>query len=168
MARRGKLKHVGFSEMCAETIRRAHAVHQISAWLLDIELNAILSTYEELRILIVAYSPSSLGLLTGKVKSLDGLGTNDMRRHFGRFLPENFHHNMKLTEKIYIISQEEGCTSVQLAWAWIPNQSKCMIPIPGSTRSEGVQETLDVLKVKLSDQDVHEIRRFGDIAGIKG
>ncbi|KAH9446199.1 hypothetical protein Pst134EB_024016 [Puccinia striiformis f. sp. tritici] len=139
-----------------------------SPWLLDIELNAILSTYEELRILIVAYSPSSLGLLTGKVKSLDGLGTNDMRRHFGRFLPENFHHNMKLTEKIYIISQEEGCTSVQLAWAWIPNQSKCMIPIPGSTRSEGVQETLDVLKVKLSDQDVHEIRRFGDIAGIKG
>ncbi|KAI7941930.1 hypothetical protein MJO28_011957 [Puccinia striiformis f. sp. tritici] len=161
--------------MCAETIRRAHAVHQISAWLLDIELNAILSTYEELRILILhdllprsKLSPSSLGLLTGKVKSLDGLGTNDMRRHFGRFLPENFHHNMKLTEKIYIISQEEGCTSVQLAWAWIPNQSKCMIPIPGSTRSEGVQETLDVLKVKLSDQDVHEIRRFGDIAGIKG
>ncbi|KAH9455743.1 hypothetical protein Pst134EA_023194 [Puccinia striiformis f. sp. tritici] len=175
LIKEGKFKHVGLSEVSAETIRRAHTVHPISAveveyspWLLDIEHNGILSTCEELRIPIVAYSPLGLGLLTGKIKSLDDLEPNDMRRHFDRFLPENFHHNIKLTEKFTSLAEKKGCTSVQLALAWILNQSKLMIPIPGSTRSEGVQETLDTLKVKLSEEDVQEIREFVDKADIKG
>ncbi|KAA1093198.1 hypothetical protein PGT21_028417 [Puccinia graminis f. sp. tritici] len=171
----GKFKHVGLSEVSAETIRRAHAVHPISAveveyspWLLDIEHNGILATCEELRIPIVAYSPLGLGMLTGKIKSLDDLDPNDMRRHFDRFQPENFQHNIKLADKFTSLAQKKKCTSVQLVLAWLLTQSDLIIPIPGSTRPEGVQETLETLNLTLSDQEVHDIREFVDRADFKG
>ncbi|KAA1092573.1 hypothetical protein PGT21_007617 [Puccinia graminis f. sp. tritici] len=171
----GKFKHVGLSEVSAETIRRAHAIYPVSAveveyspWLLDIEHNGILSTCEELRIPIIAYSPLGLGMLTGKIKSLDDLDPNDARRHFDRFQPENFHHNIKLTDKFISLAQKKKCTPVQLGLAWILMQSELLIPIPGSTRAEGVEESLASLKVKLSDEEVKEIRDFVDKADFKG
>ncbi|WAR61359.1 hypothetical protein PtB15_12B44 [Puccinia triticina] len=171
----GKFKHVGLSEVSAETIRRAQAVHPISAveveyspWLLDIEHNGILATCEKLRIPIVAYSPLGLGMLTGKIKSLDDLDPNDMRRHFDRFLPENFHHNLQLTDKFTSLAQKKKCTPVQLVLAWLLMQSELIIPIPGSTRAEGVEECLESLQVKLSEDEVKEIRDVVDKADIKG
>ncbi|KNZ43660.1 hypothetical protein VP01_9g18 [Puccinia sorghi] len=171
----GKFKHVGLSEVSAETIRRAHAVHPISAveieyspYLLDIEHNGILATCKELRIPIVAYSPLGLGMLTGRIKSPDDLDPNDMRRHFDRFLPENFHHNLKLTDKFVSLAEKKKCTPVQVVLAWLLMQSDLIIPIPGSTRAEGVKESLESLRINLSDVEVQEIREFVNKADIKG
>lgn len=171
----GKFRHVGLSEVSAETIDRAHKVHPISAveveyspWLLDIEQNGILAKCEELRIPIVAYSPLGLGMLTGQIKSIDDLDPNDMRRHFDRFQPENFQHNLILTEKFISLAEKKNCTAVQLTLAWILKQSELIIPIPGSSRPEGVQECLDSFKIQISEEDVKEIREFVDKADFKG
>lgn len=175
LIKEGKFKHVGLSEVSAVTIRRAHAVHPVSAveleyspWLLDIEQNGILATCEELQIPIVAYSPLGLGMLTGKIKSPDDLPADDMRRHFDRFQPENFRYNLELTDKFLWLAEKKKCSAVQLALAWLLSQSKLIVPIPGSSRPEGVQECLETLKIKLTDEEIKEIRDFVDKADFKG
>lgn len=175
LIKEGKFKHVGLSEVAADTIRRAHAVHPVSAveieyspWLLDIENNGILATCEELRIPIIAYSPLGLGMLTGKIKSPDDLDPDDIRRHFDRFQPENFHHNLHLTDQFVSLAEKKKCTPVQVVLAWLLKQSELIIPIPGSTRAEGVQECFGCLKIDLSDEDVKEIRAFVNKADIRG
>ncbi|KAI8442838.1 aldo/keto reductase [Phakopsora pachyrhizi] len=177
LIKEGKFKHIGLSEVSPDTICRAHAVHPISAvkmeyspWALGIEQNGVLSTCKELGIPIVAYSPLGCGMLTGKFKSPDDLPEGDMRRHFDRFSHENFHHNLKerLTEQIQSIAKRIGLTAAQVCLSWILSQSKIIIPIPGSTRLEGIDECLGSSKVKLEDEDLKELRRIIDGAQIKG
>ncbi|MBW0494129.1 hypothetical protein O181_033844 [Austropuccinia psidii MF-1] len=171
----GHFKHIGLSEASAQTIRRAHAVHPIAAveveyspWALEIESNGVLDICKELGIVIIAYSPLGLGMLTGKIKSPDDIPLGDMRHHFERFQPENFYHNLKLAQDIEEVANRKGSTPTQITLSWLLAQCNLIIPIPGSSRAEGVKEALGSLKVQLSDEETKKIREVVDKADIKG
>lgn len=171
----GKFQHIGLSEVSARTIERAHAIHPISAVeveyspsSLDIEKNEVLATCKRLRIPIVAYSPLGRGLLTGKVKSIADIPEGDHRHHFDRFQPNNLSHNLKLLEQIKSIADKKSCTPAQLCLSWLLAQSDLIIPIPGSSRVEGVKEALNSLNVKLNENDLNQMRKVVDEADIKG
>ena len=138
--REGKIKHIGISECSASDLRRAHAIHPISAvqveyspFSLDIERPeiALLATARELGISIVAYSPLGRGMLTGAIKSPNDLEENDYRRVLPRFSPENFGANLKLVDAIKDLAGSRGVTPGQIALAWLMAQGKDIIPIPG-------------------------------------
>lgn len=163
----GQLGGISLSECSANTIRRAAKVAKISAvevefslWSTDILDNGIAKACAELDIPIVAYSPLGRGFLTGQVKSLNDIPENDMRRGMPRFAPENFDKNLKLVEELEKIAKMKGCKPGQVGLAWVRAQSKkpdmpTMIPIPGATTVERVEENL--VEVDLSDNDIKEI-----------
>jgi pyridoxine 4-dehydrogenase len=171
----GHFKDIGLSEVSAKTIRAAAAVAPIAAveveyspWSLDIEHNQVLSTCKELGIPIIAYSPLGRGFLTGTIRTIDDLDKDDNRRHFDRFKPGNFEKNLKVVDDLGAVAKAKGLTPVQLILAWEIAQSEVIYPIPGSTRPEGVKESLQALKVKLTDADIKEIRGIVDSADIVG
>src|SRR5882757_5301419 len=136
----GKVRHLGLSEAAPDTIRRAHAVHQITAlqseyslWTRDPE-DEILPTVRELGIGFVAYSPLGRGFLSGQIKSVDDLSESDFRRRGPRFQGENFQHNLDLVAKVEEIAAERGVTPSQLALAWVLAQGDDIVPIPGTKR----------------------------------
>ena len=138
--REGKIKHIGISECSASDLRRAHAIHPVSAvqveyspFSLDIERPEIdlLATARELGVSIVAYSPLGRGMLTGAIKSPSDLEENDFRRMLPRFSPENFGANLKLVDAIKDLASRKGATSGQVALAWLMAQGDDVIPIPG-------------------------------------
>jgi aryl-alcohol dehydrogenase-like predicted oxidoreductase len=159
----GKVRHLGLSEAAPETIRRAHAVHPITAlqteyslWSRDPE-DAILPTVRELGIGFVAYSPLGRGFLSGQIKSLEDLADDDWRRLGPRFQGDNFQRNLDLVARIEEVSNEKGVTPSQLALAWVLAQGEDIVPIPGTKRVKYVEENVGAVDVQLTDDDLRRI-----------
>eukprot|EP00250_Pteridium_aquilinum_P019409 c24420_g1_i1 orf=93-1112(+) len=159
----GKVKYIGLSEASANTIRRAHAVHPITAvqlewslWSRDVEEN-IIPTCRELGIGIVAYSPLGRGFFTGKA-IFEALDSTDSRMiRMPRFQGENLEKNKVLYERISSLAKKHGCTPGQLALAWVLHQGDDVVPIPGTTKKKNFDENMAALKVELSKEDLDEI-----------
>jgi len=159
----GKIRHIGLSEASAQTIRRAHAVHPITAvqteyslWTRDIESD-ILPTLNELGIALVAYSPLGRGFLSGRFTSPEELDENDFRRYGPRFTGENLEHNLKLAERVKELAAEKDITAGQLALAWVLHRGEHVVPIPGTKRVSYLEENLAAADVRLSDEEVQAI-----------
>jgi aryl-alcohol dehydrogenase-like predicted oxidoreductase len=159
----GKVRFIGLSEASAETIRRAHAVHPITAvqteyslWTRDIEAD-ILPTLHELGIGLVAYSPLGRGFLSGRFSSPDELDEGDFRRAGPRFTGENLKQNLRLAERVKELAHEKGVTPGQLALAWVLHRWEHIVPIPGTKRVSYLEENLAAADIELSDDDVHRI-----------
>jgi aryl-alcohol dehydrogenase-like predicted oxidoreductase len=159
----GKVRHIGLSEASSETIRRAHAVHPVTAlqteyslWTRDPE-DGIFPTVRELGIGFVAYSPLGRGFLSGRVTSPDDLEPDDFRRRNPRFQGENFDRNLELVERVREIAEEKGVTPAQLALAWVLRQGDDIVPIPGTKRARYLEENAKAAEVELSDEDLARI-----------
>jgi aryl-alcohol dehydrogenase-like predicted oxidoreductase len=156
----GKVRHLGLSEAAPATIRRAHAVHPIAAlqteyslWTRDPEVD-VLTTTRELGIGFVAYSPLGRGFLAGRFRSPDDLEPGDWRRNNPRFQGENFQRNLDLVAKVQKLARAKACTPAQLALAWLLSRGPDVVPIPGSTRAERVEENAAAVTVHLSPDDL--------------
>jgi len=163
LVQQGKVRHVGLSEAAPETIRRAHAVHPITAvqteyslWSRDPELE-ILPTCRELGIGFVPYAPLGRGFLSGRFKSPEELDENDFRRGGPRFTGENLRANLRLAAKVAEIAEDKGITPAQLALAWVLAQGEDLVPIPGTKRRTYVEENAGAAAVELSDADLARI-----------
>lgn len=159
----GKVKYLGLSEAAPATIRRAHAVHPITAlqteyslWTRDPEAE-ILPVCRELGIGFVPYSPLGRGFLTGQFKSPDDLPEDDYRRNSPRFQGEAFQRNLDLVREIEAMAEAKGCTPAQLALAWVLAQGDDIVPIPGTKRRKYLDDNLGALDVTLSDADLKRI-----------
>lgn len=159
----GKVRFLGLSEVSAEQLRRAHAIHPITAlqseyslWARDVE-SKILPACRELKIGFVPYSPLGSGFLTGQIKSPQDFPENDLRRRIPRFQGENFVKNLDLVEIIKRLAAEKDCTPAQLALAWMLAQGEDVIPIPGTKQRKYLQENVGALKVSLDEDDLQAI-----------
>jgi aryl-alcohol dehydrogenase-like predicted oxidoreductase len=159
----GKIRHVGLSEAGAETIRRAHAVHPITAlqsewslWTRDIEAE-ILPVCRELGVGIVPFSPLGRGFLTGSVTSVDNLAADDMRRGLPRFAGENFDQNLAIVDRLNSLAAERGVTAGQLALAWVQRQGEDVVPIPGTKRRAYLEQNVAAAQLELSQDDLAAI-----------
>ncbi|MEA2153556.1 MAG: hypothetical protein QOI18_1789 [Solirubrobacteraceae bacterium] len=159
----GKVRYIGLSEASAETIRRAHAVHPITAvqteyslWTRDVE-QEILPTLQELGIALVAYSPLGRGFLSGRFSSTEELEDGDYRRHGPRFTGENLQQNLLLAEVVRELAAERAITPGQLALAWVLSRWKHVVPIPGTKRVAYLEENLAAADVQLSEAEAREI-----------
>jgi aryl-alcohol dehydrogenase-like predicted oxidoreductase len=159
----GKVRYLGLSEAAAPTIRRAHAVHPIAAlqteyslWMRDVE-DEILPTCRELGIGFVPYSPLGRGFLTGRFTKFDDLPADDFRRRQPRFQGENFQKNLDLVRHVEQVASRKGCTPAQLALAWLLHQGDDVVPIPGTTRVENLEDNVGALGVTLTKRDLERI-----------
>src|SRR3984957_9415505 len=167
----GKVRYLGLSEAAPATIRRAHAVHPISAlqteysvWAREPEAE-ILPTLRELGIGFVPYSPLGRGFLTGTLRSLDELEENDFRRYQPRFIGDNLAANIAIVEQIDALASAKGCTPAQVALAWVHAQGRDLAPIPGTKRRHYLEENIGALDVALSDDDLARLDAFGTARG---
>jgi aryl-alcohol dehydrogenase-like predicted oxidoreductase len=163
LIRQGKVRFLGLSEASAEAIRRAHAVHPITAvqseyslWTRDPEPE-ILPTCRELGIGFVSYSPLGRGFLTGKIQKPEDLPEDDYRRTTPRFQGDNFQHNLETVKRVEEIAQEKHCTPAQLALAWVLAQGQDIVPIPGTKRRKYLQENVSAIGVDLNSKDLERI-----------
>src|SRR5579862_3299487 len=163
LVREGKVLHIGLSEAAPETIRRAHAVHPITAvqteyslWTRDPE-QEVLPTCRELGIGFVPYSPLGRGFLSGRFKSADELADDDFRRSGPRFTGENLEANLHLASKIAEIAAEKAITPAQLALAWVLAQGDDLVPIPGTKRRKYLEENAAAVDVELTRDDLDRI-----------
>jgi aryl-alcohol dehydrogenase-like predicted oxidoreductase len=163
LVRKGKVRFLGLSEAGAETIRRAHAVHPITAlqseyslWTRDPEAD-VLGVCREMGIGFVPYSPLGRGFLTGKIKKREDLPEDDYRHTTPRFQGENFQRNLDLVERVGEIAREKRCTPAQLALAWVLAQGDDIVPIPGTKRRKYLQENVGALDVILTGADLARI-----------
>ncbi|KAJ4716552.1 NAD(P)-linked oxidoreductase superfamily protein [Melia azedarach] len=170
----GKIKYIGLSEASASTIRRAHAVHPITAvqlewslWARDVE-EEIIPTCRELGIGIVAYSPLGRGFLSLGKKLTESFTKEDFRQHLPRFQPENLEHNLKLFERVKEIAARKGCTPSQLALAWVHHQGDDVCPIPGTTKIANLNENIKALSVKLTPEEMGELESIASAEAVKG
>jgi aryl-alcohol dehydrogenase-like predicted oxidoreductase len=173
LVKEGKVRYLGMSEAAAQTVRRAHAVHPISAlqyeyslWTRDPEAE-ILPLCRELGIGLVAYSPLGRGFLAGRFSSTDELAADDFRRHSPRFQEGNFESNLVLLEKVKEIAARKNCTPAQLALAWVMAQGDDIVPIPGTTNPQRLEENVAATKVELSAAELKELAAVMDI-GVVG
>ena len=172
----GKVRYLGISEAAPATVRRAHAVHPISAgqyeWSLfsrDLE-DELVPTLRELGIGLVAYSPLGRGFLSGRITSPDDFGENDFRRNHPRFSGENFARNLELVEQVRELAERKGVTPSQLAIAWVLAQGDDVVPIPGTKRRHYLEENLGALEVELTAEDLAAIEKAtprGSVAGAR-
>ena len=165
LVEQGKVRYLGLSEAAPATIRRAHKVHPIAAlqteyslWSREVE-DEILPTVRELGIGFVPYSPLGRGFLTGRIRSIEDLETDDYRRFSPRFQGENFAKNLKLVDEINAMAREKGCTASQLALAWVLAQGDDIVPIPGTKHVKYLEENIAALDVKLAPADLARIDR---------
>jgi aryl-alcohol dehydrogenase-like predicted oxidoreductase len=163
----GKVRYLGLSEAAPATIRRAHAVHPITAlqteyslWSRDAEAD-VLPTIRELGIGFVAYSPLGRGFLTGRFRSIDDLAPGDWRRNNPRFQGENFQRNLDLVAAVQELARAKGCTPAQLALAWLLSRGEDVVPIPGSTRAERVEENAAAANLRLAPEDLAALDTIG-------
>ena len=163
LVREGKVRFLGMSEAGAEAIRRAHAVHPITAlqseyslWTRDPEPE-ILPTCRELGIGFVPYSPLGRGFLTGKIQKPEDIPQDDYRRTTPRFQGENFGRNLNIVKRVEEIAREKKCTPAQLALAWVLAQGNDIVPIPGTKRRKYLQENVGALDVDLTSKDLERI-----------
>jgi len=170
----GKVRHLGLSEASPATIRRAHAVHPISAlqteyslWSRDPE-DDVLPTVRELGISFVAYSPLGRGFLSGQIRAPGDLAEDDFRRGNPRFQDENFARNLELVERVRAIAGDKGVTASQLALAWVLSRGDDIVPIPGTKRRSYLEENVAAVEVELTPAEIDDIESVfpqGAIAG---
>jgi aryl-alcohol dehydrogenase-like predicted oxidoreductase len=170
LVQEGKVRHLGLSEASAETIRRAHAVHPITAvqteyslWTRDVEAE-ILPTLEELGIALVAYSPLGRGFLSGRFSSPEELDEGDFRRFGPRFTGENLRENQKLVQRVRELAAEKQITPGQLALAWVLHRGEHVVPIPGTKRVSYLEEKLAAAQIHLSEDEVLHIAESVPVA----
>jgi aryl-alcohol dehydrogenase-like predicted oxidoreductase len=178
LKKEGKIEYLGLSECSATTLRRACKVHPIAAvqmefspFALEIESEQtqFLATARELGVKIVAYSPLGRGFLTNTIKSREGIEANDSRANHPRFSAEHFGDNLKLVQALAAKAEEKGVTSGQLVLAWVLAQGDDFIPIPGTKRVKYLEENAKATDVKLTEQEVKDIRAEIDkVGGVKG
>ncbi|HEY3192501.1 MAG TPA: aldo/keto reductase [Solirubrobacterales bacterium] len=172
LVKEGKVLHLGLSEAAPETIRRAHAVHPITAlqteyslWTRDVEAE-ILPTCRELGIGFVPYSPLGRGFLAHRFSSPDEIAEGDFRRNNPRFQGENWESNQRIVAKVEEIAQEKGITSAQLALAWVLAGGEDVVPIPGTKRRKYLEENAAAADVELTDEDLARIdEELPEVAG---
>jgi aryl-alcohol dehydrogenase-like predicted oxidoreductase len=162
----GKVRYIGLSEANTGTIRRAHAVHPVTAlqseyslWTRDPE-GGVIDVIRELGIGFVAYSPLGRGFLSSKIQNPDNLAPDDFRRGSPRFQGENFQRNLELLGKVKDFARAKGCTPSQLAIAWVMAQGNDMVPIPGTKRRAYLEENIGALAVKLTRGELDELDRM--------
>ena len=174
LVRAGKVRYIGLSEAGPETLRRAYAVHPISALQTEYSLwsrepeDEIIPTCRTLGIGFVPYSPLGRGFLTGAYKSIDDFRSDDFRRNSPRFQGENFEKNLELVRHIERLAAEKGCTPSQLALAWVLAQGNDLVPIPGTKRRQFLEENVGAIHVTLTRADlerINEIAPKGAAAG---
>lgn len=173
----GKIKYIGISECSAESLKRACKVEHIDAcqieyspFSLDIEHPDIklLQTCRELGVAVVAYSPIGRGMLGGQIRSPNDFEEGDFRKFAPRFSAENFPKNLQLVDRITEIANKKGCTASQITLAWLMAQGDDIIPIPGTTNLARLDENLGALKIKLTKEEEHEIRKACENAEVHG
>ncbi len=176
LVREGKVRYLGLSEAAPATIRRAHAVHPISALQTEYSLwtrepeDEILPTTRELGIAFVPYSPLGRGFLTGRFRTIDDLPADDYRRNSPRFQGENFQKNLDVVHLVQQLAAEKGCTPSQLALAWLLHRGEDIVPIPGTKRVRYLEENAAARDVQLTAVDmrrIDEIAPLGVAAGMR-
>ena len=165
LVQEGKVRHLGLSEAAPDTIRRAHAVHPITAlqteyslWTRDPETE-VLPTVRELGIGFVAYSPLGRGFLSGRIRSADDLDERDFRRRGPRFQEDNLQRNLELVRIVEEVAAEKGATPSQVALAWVLAQGQDIVPIPGTKRRSYLEENAAAAAIELSPADVERLER---------
>ncbi|WP_379654342.1 aldo/keto reductase [Pseudoxanthomonas sp. UC19_8] len=160
----GKVRYLGLSEAAPDTLRRAHAVHPITAlqteyslWTRDPEENGVLATVRELGIGFVPYSPLGRGFLSGAIKRPEDFDADDFRRHNPRFQGENFARNLALVDKVRALAEVKGVSASQLALAWVLAQGEDLVPIPGTRRIANLEENLGAIDLVLDAADLAAI-----------
>ena len=164
LVREGKVRYLGLSEPSAQTIRRAHAVHPISAvqselslWSRDVEENGVMDTLRELGIALVPYSPLGRGFLSGQLRSADDLPPDDFRRTLPRFSPENFAKNLDIVARVRAIAEAKGVTPAQIALAWVLAKGEMVIPIPGTTKIARLEENAAAVDISLTPAELDSL-----------
>lgn len=170
----GKVRYLGLSEAGLGTIRRAHAVHPISAlqseyslWTRDPEDGA-LDVCRELGIGFVAYSPLGRGFLTGQIKHFEDLAPDDFRRSNPRFMGDNFQRNLDLVAKVQAVAADKGCSAAQLALAWLLAQGSDIVPIPGTRHRDRLDDNVAALKVRLTEDDLRQLDEVAPLGAAAG
>ena len=165
LVQEGKVRHLGLSEAAPDTIRRAHAVHPITAlqteyslWTRDPEAE-VLPTVRELGIGFVAYSPLGRGFLSGRIRSADDLDERDFRRRGPRFQEDNLQRNLELVREVEEVAAEKGATPSQVALAWVLARGEDIVPIPGTKRRSFLEENAAAAAIELSPEDVERLDR---------
>lgn len=168
----GKVKYIGLSEASPETIRRAHAVHPITAvqlewsfWTRDAE-ESVIPTCRELGIGIVSFGPLGRGFFATGPKIMENLSTNDCRKILPKFQPGNIEHNKNVYDLVSEMATRKGCTTSQLALAWLHHQGDDVCPIPGTTKVENLNNNIKALSVKLTPEEITELETIA--SAIKG
>jgi aryl-alcohol dehydrogenase-like predicted oxidoreductase len=166
LVKEGKVRHIGLSEAAPETIRRAHAVHPVTAvqteyslWTRDPEAE-VLPLVRELGIGYVAYSPLGRGFLTGQIRSMSQLGADDFRANNPRFAKGNFEQNLRIVDAVEAVAKEVGATPAQVALAWLLAQGEDIVPIPGTKRVSRLEENTAAVEVTLS---ADQLARLGTV-----
>jgi aryl-alcohol dehydrogenase-like predicted oxidoreductase len=175
LIQQGKIKHFGLSEAGAQTIRRAHSVHPVTAvqseyslWTRDPEENGVLATCDELRIGFVPFSPLGAGFLTGKIGTTTEFDSTDFRNMSPRFAPEARAANMALVDLLKRIAEGKHATPAQIALAWLLAQKPWIVPIPGTTKLHRLEENLRAAEVELTPDDLKEIENAASKITIQG
>ncbi len=174
LVREGKVKHFGLSESDADTVRRAHAVHPVTAlqseyslWTRDVE-PVILPTLRELGISLVPFSPLGRGFLTGQMDATTPLDANDFRAGLPRFTADARTANQALVDLLRGVADRHGATPAQVALAWLLAQDADLVPIPGTTKLHRLEENLAATRLALSPGDVADIRRAAEAIPVQG
>jgi aryl-alcohol dehydrogenase-like predicted oxidoreductase len=170
----GKVKHLGLSEASADTVRRAHQVHEIAAVQSEYSLfsrdpeDELLPTLEELGIALVAYSPLGRGFLAGRFRTLEDLAPDDWRRNNPRFQGENFEKNVALADHLRELAAEKHCTPAQLALAWLLNRHDNVVPIPGTSSLNRLVENAAASEIELSEAELDRIEQLSPTSAVAG
>ncbi|HTY87500.1 MAG TPA: aldo/keto reductase [Candidatus Acidoferrum sp.] len=175
LIQQGKVKHFGLSEPNAQTLRRAHAVQPVTAlqneyslWTRTVETNGILQTCEELGIGLVPYSPLGKGFLTGKIDENAKFDSTDFRSQLPRFTPEALKANQALIDLLGLIAKRKNATPAQVALAWLLAQKPWIVPIPGTTKLNRLEENIGAVSVELTPEDLREIENAASKIEVHG
>ncbi|KRE75917.1 MULTISPECIES: aldo/keto reductase [Micrococcaceae] len=170
----GKVRHLGLSEASAATIRRAHAVHPITALQTEYSLwerepeTKVFPVLAELGIGFVPYSPLGRGFLTGQIRSVDDFAEDDFRRHSPRFQGDNFTRNLELVDRVRELADRKQCTPGQLALAWLLAQGEHIVPIPGTKKRERLRENLGAVDIELSQDELELLDQLAPAGATAG
>ena len=174
LVKAGKVRYLGLSEAASSTIRRAHAIHPITAlqteyslWTRDVEQD-VLPTCRDLGLGFVAYSPLGRGFLTGEIKAPDDLSADDRRRSFPRFADDNFQTNLSLVDEIKAMASEKGSTAAQIALAWVLSRGSDIVPIPGTRRIKYLEQNGAAADLILSRIEIARLDQLATASAIAG